>query len=42
MNKSLIEITQANSNAKLASKWCLFITIINVDPTSSMQDIVKV
>jgi len=42
MNKSLIEIAQTNSNAKLASKQCLFIAILNVDLTSSMQNIVKV
>jgi hypothetical protein len=41
MNKPLIDIAQANSNAKIASKRFLFIAIIDADLTSSMQDIVN-
>jgi hypothetical protein len=42
LNRSLVVIAQANSNTKLASKWCLLTTIVSANPNSSSQDIAKV
>ncbi len=42
MSKSLEEIKQANSSAKLASKYVIVLATISARPTSSMENIAKV
>jgi hypothetical protein len=42
MNRSLEEIKQATSSAKLASKHVIILATINEGPTSSMRNIAKV
>jgi hypothetical protein len=42
VNQSFGKIKQANFNAKLATKHCIFATSINARPTSSTRDIARV
>jgi hypothetical protein len=42
MSKSLEEIKQTNSSAKLASKYVIVLATISARPTSSMENIAKV
>jgi hypothetical protein len=42
VNQCSRKIKQTNSNAKLATKHCIFATSISARPTSSMKDIARV